>query len=346
MTNDAPLRIRHLEILDEALNAFRQETGLTAEKAWLDVRIPVRYADATIRLGDPARMVEYFAKIKQTLTNLTVGTLTPHLERPPGKWLVVTRYVPAYLAKKMKALNMQFIDTVGNAFINDPPLFIFMHGNRATRTTLPHLEEVAWGVAGVKVVFALLCMKELEDATYREIAETVQVALGTVAHALRGLARQGYLLNLGLRGRKLVKRRELLERWITAYAEKLRNRNLIGRFTTNRENPWEDVDVTNYRAFWGGEVAAHKLTHFMKPDTITIYARKPIENLLVDLRLRKDGAGKIELREQFWNFPALGPIKDVAPLVLVYADLLATADARNVETAKMIYDDYLKRHFE
>jgi len=56
MTNDAALRMRHLEILDEALNAFHQETGLTAEKAWLDVRIPVRYADATIRLGDPARL--------------------------------------------------------------------------------------------------------------------------------------------------------------------------------------------------------------------------------------------------------------------------------------------------
>jgi len=35
-------------------------------------------------------------------------------------------------------------------------------------------------------------------------------------------------------------------------------------------------------------------------------------------------------------------VKNLVPPPLVYADLLATADARNVETAKMIYDEYLK----
>ena len=33
--------------------------------------------------------------------------------------------------------------------------------------------------------------------------------------------------------------------------------------------------------------------------------------------------------------------KDVTPALLTYADLLATGDQRNIETAKIIYDQYL-----
>jgi hypothetical protein len=50
------------------------------------------------------------------------------------------------------------------------------------------------------------------------------------------------------------------------------------------------------------------------------------------------------LRERFWEFENNGQDKDLVPPLLVYADLLATTDTRNVETAKLIYDEYLKRY--
>jgi hypothetical protein len=37
----------------------------------------------------------------------------------------------------------------------------------------------------------------------------------------------------------------------------------------------------------------------------------------------------------------MGEVGDVAPPLVIYADLIATADERNVETAQFIYDRYL-----
>jgi hypothetical protein len=51
----------------------------------------------------------------------------------------------------------------------------------------------------------------------------------------------------------------------------------------------------------------------------------------------------VEVRKRFWNFPGDPEHVDLVPPLLVYADLLATGDARCIETAKMIHDRYLAR---
>ena len=71
--------------------------------------------------------------------------------------------------------------------------------------------------------------------------------------------------------------------------------------------------------------------------------RRPVNNLIIDLKLRQDRNGDIELREKFWEFDTEGTDRAVVPPLLVYADLLATGDTRNIETAKVIYSDYLQR---
>ncbi len=37
--------------------------------------------------------------------------------------------------------------------------------------------------------------------------------------------------------------------------------------------------------------------------------------------------------------------EDMVNPILIYADLIATGDQRNIETAKVIYDQYLIRYF-
>jgi hypothetical protein len=81
----------------------------------------------------------------------------------------------------------------------------------------------------------------------------------------------------------------------------------------------------------------------------------PSESLLVNLfdsarqKFMKEAApghtAVVEVRKQFWNFPVDPQHPGLAPPLLVYADLLATGDARCIETAKMIYDENIVRLF-
>lgn len=52
----------------------------------------------------------------------------------------------------------------------------------------------------------------------------------------------------------------------------------------------------------------------------------------------------VEVRRPFWGARLNEQARpDMVPLVLVYADLLATNDGRCIETAQKIYEDHLAR---
>jgi hypothetical protein len=55
------------------------------------------------------------------------------------------------------------------------------------------------------------------------------------------------------------------------------------------------------------------------------------------------GGRVLEWRKPFWGNMATTTRPDIVHPVLVYADLLATGDARCIETAQLVYDEYLAR---
>jgi len=63
--------------------------------------------------------------------------------------------------------------------------------------------------------------------------------------------------------------------------------------------------------------------------------------LVLKNRLRKAEQGNVEILTPFWNFKYELADRDIVPPILVYADLMATGDQRNIETAEMIYEKYI-----
>lgn len=334
---------RDLDVLDNAIEALERETKLHAEKKRLDVNIAGRRIDATLQIKGPTKKIEYFVEIKRIITDATIGKLALRFAETPGRWLLVTNYVPSHLARRMKELNIQFIDAAGNAYLHEKPLLVFVHGNKPDEKFVTHKSDLIWGRAGVKIVFALLCNDGLVNAPYREVANKADVGIGTLTQVFNGLIKLGFLLDRGAWGRRLQRKKELFDKWIEAYALRLRPKTLYGLYTADREGFWQQGDALHNQAHWGGEVAANQLTHYLKPEIITIYAHKPLNDLVLNLRLRKNPQGNVELRERFWRFEHEEKYRGMVPPILVYADLMATADARNIETAKMIYEEHLER---
>lgn len=60
-------------------------------------------------------------------------------------------------------------------------------------------------------------------------------------------------------------------------------------------------------------------------------------------RLRKDATGDVDIIKAFWHFDYSWDYRELTPPLLVYADLLATANDRNIETGKIIYEQHLAR---
>ncbi len=351
-------QLQEAKLLERAIAAFRTATGLQIEVEQQNEERDYHnhQVDTVVRLRTREIDEEFIVDLKLRVTNATLGAVwgltgfpqqrmldTPDVDPRMAdrlkqmKRILVTHYVNPPMADRLKQMDLPFIDLAGNAYLNVPPLFIFIKGNRPPEKLEKEPLTRAFQPTGLKVVFAFLCHPALVTAPYRDIAKAVDVALGTVGQVVTNLKKLGYLVDMGKRGRRLAKQKKLLDRWVTTYPEQLRPKLLIGRFGAAETDWWKDAPLTGFKAYWGGEVAARKLTQYLKPEVITIYAREPAE-LQLTYKLRKDPDGDIELLRPFWDVEWDWVDREMVPPLLVYADLLATGDPRNIETAKLVYE--------
>lgn len=286
----------------------------------------------------------FCTEVKTLINKATIGFLLQQKDHLPHHQLLITKYISTDMAEVLRKNEIQFIDTAGNAYINNYPLYIFIKGNKMPDIFIKTLPKRAFGLSGLKMIFALLLNDELIKKPFRTIAEEADVALGTVGWVMRDLRELGFLIDMGKQGEKLIQKEKLFNRWCIEYEEKLRPKLLIGRFT-GPNNWWINYTLDPSYAQWGGEVAANKITKYLKPQVITLYVeRNNYSNIIFKNKLRKDEKGDIEFLKRFWKLNKTNEFNGLVHPILIYADLLGTGIQRNIETAKVIYEKFIDRY--
>ena len=325
-------------ILKTAQKAFERQTGVKLELRPEDPENP------KLRIQVPGLQVELELMIVESIYVAYAMTVLFKRMLNIDRKILVMPLLAESKADDLRVQGIQFIDTAGNCYINQPPLYLFVKGNKLQGVTKVPTANRMFKQTGLRVLYAMLCNPGLENETYRAIAAKTGVALGMVNWVFKDLNELGFLLETGT-GRtkkvRLLNKEKLLERWITAYAEQLRPKLILGRYR-GAEGWWQNAQLNPAQALWGGEPAAAKLTDYLKPEIITVYADK--ENpagVIIPNRLKKDPQGNVELVARFWQPETIAPHKEMVNPVLVYADLMATGNQRNIEAARMIYDQHI-----
>lgn len=311
------------------------------------------HVDAWFRVTKDKQHVDYAVEVKRQVTPQTLGAVVAQLKhwgeitkKPP---LLVTAHITPPVADRLAAADQEFVDAAGNAYLNAPGIFVLITGRKPEKDVTAEKPGRAFTTAGLKTLFALICNPGLAAAPYREIAAAAGVALGALPGVLDGLQQAGHLHVMG-RKRKLITTKRLLDEWALAYARALRPKQLLRKLVAPTIETWRTWDLLADQLRWGGEPAAALLTKYLRPGVLTLYAEKVPARLIVEQRLTtarpNDEHNIVEIRQRFWG-EGLGDKNraDVVPPVLVYADLLATGDARCIETAQMIYEGDLARFF-
>ena len=342
---ETPVRLEKGLILN-ALRILKETTGTAARIVKMEPALPEGRPDALLELGNGPKRVQYVVEIKRTLPTAALGHAVAQVQRFKKPGMLITNYVTPPMAERLKELNIAFIDLAGNAFINTPRFFVYVTGRKPPETERIAKPAKVFRPTGLQVLFALLCQPELIDGPYRDIAKAAGVALGTVGWVMYDLKHLGFLVERGKHGRKLINKQKLLNTWVTAYAQTLRPKLHLGRFRAPDHDWWKKVEWRKTNAYLGGEPAAAKLTGYLKPERTAVYVTGEVNKFLLKNRLTKDATGNVEVRKAFWDFDYRWKYPGLVPPLLIYADLLATADARNIETGKIIYEHYLARLIE
>lgn len=321
------------------LTAAAERMGLSIELAEGKGKGSTQPLQLQLRYGDHS--LHSSAVMLRGISSATLAELDAIAAK---QQILLTDYVTPQLAEKLRSRNIGFIDSAGNAWLQQPPLLIWIKGERAAQA-IKGLQPAAraFRAAGLHVIFALLRRPELVSHSQRELARLIGVAHGTVGTVMSELQESGFIVEGDNKRRQLDNMRQLLEQWAAAYTEALRPKLLLGRYRAPSNDWWEKIDAAQYGVQLGGESAAALLTEDLHPTVTTFYTDKLPAALIADYQLQADPAGDVEIRQRFWNFEQVWNYPALVPPVLIYADLLATGEARYAEAAQIIYKEYLAR---
>ena len=329
------------ELLQTVVATVANRIGIPVRVTKVAYELDGQRVDALVRIGRGKAAVTYAAEVKRGLRPATLGPILHQIDRLKPRSLLVADYVTPPLAETLKDRGVAFLDAAGNGYIDQPPLFVWVKGERLPEEPVPGSRTGrAFQGSGLKVLFALLCHPQWAERPYREIARLAGVAHGTVGWVMAELPKLGFVGTVAGR-RRLLQRELLLKQWVEAYARTLRPKLLLGRYRTEMNQWWTELDPQEYGLVLGGEPAAGRLTKYLRPETVTVYGAKADPRFLLDFRMRVDARGPVEVLKRFWNFEEEDAA--LAPLPLVYADLLAIGDARCLETANLLYERIIDR---
>ena len=181
-----------------------------------------------------------------------------------------------------------------------------------------------------QIICYLLQDKVNVGKTIREIATAAGVSVGAAHSTLTDLTNRGYIVDDG-KTRLLRKRQSLINHWARGYAESLKTKLFISRFTflshVVREQ-WQSIPLPETLS-WGGEPAVALHDGYLKPERWDIYTADNADALIATGRMIPAPQGEIFVYKRFWQ-------SEGTPLLVVYADLLATEDDRCCEAAERI----------
>lgn len=323
-------------IIDQALEAIAPVLQIDAVP---DHSIGTTHLKAFIPDGDEHLFEAHVRTVDrvQTLRTLKALVATEAAgENGSGQQLLIAPYISPAMADECRRIDLNFIDTSGNAFIRVPGCHVFITGiPRRSDVQIKTTTGMWTRPSALRVIFNLLTQRALVDGTQRDIADAAGVSLGSVGPVIKDLENLGFL-SRGIDGpRRLLSAESLEMEWATHYTVSLRDKLNPKRYKPLNDSWWKDASLDAEKAQWGGEVAAFHLTNYLKPVEATIYSKIPRSDLMVLYRLKPDPKGSVEVLDAFWPLSKSAGPSTVPPL-LVYADLLNSRDDRSLEAAQLV----------
>lgn len=326
-------------LVSEALEQLHASTGIHGK-----VLSTTDQNDVMAELEIGKHRLQFSCEIKQQVDRYALLADLANQVGDSKNRLLVSYSLSQDMANRCRELGLQFMDTAGNAHINDGKgIYVFVSGQRRQDKPIIAANSATITPAVLRMMFGFLADPSLLNAPYRDIAYCVQVSTGAIGKVFDTLEARG-LIGMTAGGKRIIRSPEtFLNEWASGYAGRLKPKLTKYRFATDKLDKFRNWNP-RFRTSawgWGGEMGAMELTNYLQAEECTIYIdleeeRDELQHMVKQFRLRADPRGPIEVVQIFWNSDCFTKWFPTVPPHLIYADLLATQDSRNIAVAKQI----------
>lgn len=331
---------KDIDYVYDAIVHFEQVTGMKVE-----VESSRKEYDAIVSIQDVQFVVVAKLELRTSNHGIVLSDLKDKKENSKRPIIVVAKFIASDIANDLKDRRINYIDGAGNAFIEQNQFHVFVSGQKSIKENKVK-QARAFQEAGIKLLFKLLTKPENLQLSYRRLAEEVGISIGSVSNIINELEELNFILKTNSK-RILKNKTDLLQRWVVAYHDVLRPRLLKKRMRfakIEQLNNWESLPIheTEDICLWGSEPAAAIMTGYLRPDQFTIYTDANWQSFVSKFGLVPDEDGDVEILQMFWYDEIKDRETAIVPSLLVYADLISSGLDRNIETAKMIFENDLQ----
>lgn len=320
-----------------ALENLQKNAGITGD--WEEYG--QKELDGQIKLVIENQPLKFNAEIKQELRNHQLPRIIDQAQRIGPLMVVANRIFPK-IKEELRHNHIAYLEANGNIYLKQGGIMLWLDGQKPVQP-ITEKGNRAFTKTGLKVLYHFLLDEQLVQLRYREIANITDVALGNLNYIMNGLKKLNFLIEVRDQTFRLNNKKELLQKWMVAYEERLKPALLLGTFRFLKEEDflnWKNLGIDTAKTKWGGEPAGDLYTNYLRPQTLTLYTIENRNELIKNYRLIPYEKGNIKVYKKFWHLDD-GPAQTVPPL-LIYADLMNTNDRRCIETAQKIYDRFLQ----
>jgi hypothetical protein len=306
---------------------------------------PGQRADAELRLRTPLEKHCFLAEVKRThLTRTIVDGVLARMEgRNDPPWILFAPHIGRPIGQYLNEQNVNFIDRLGNCRLQiGQEYFALVQGKRSK----PETRGRGIGLAGYRVLFALLARNDLLNVPVRTLADAANVSKNAAAHAIARLTEDGVVGEENGR-RRFLDRNAVLDQWLAGYAATVRPKLLVGTFQTPYKDPdelerrIEEVLGAQEQWVWGGGAAAIRLTRFYRGPETVLHVPHWRADFPRQLKALKAHDGPLVVLRPLEQLALEGVVPRTAHPLMVYTELLATGGPRAREAAADIQRKYL-----
>jgi hypothetical protein len=325
---------------------------LTALDPVTAVRIPMPMEAGNLSIAAAGPRMHYVFSVRRSLFPKTMPHFLHQLQKrsisKEARHLLITDYLTdAGLNLVRSTRNVDYVDEAGNMLLRWPHLHIEIRGRRRVASSSGRGHPLSTA-GGARVLFALLAPRSLHGVVYRDLEVLGGVTLGTISQTINRLRLRTLIER---RSNTLVRLRpaDLLELWVTGYAQRLRPQLVVGRYRSGQSlgAVVEQVQRDLPREEWAltGGFAAEALTKHFRGDSLELFMRAWEPDRMKRWRWLPDEHGPITIFRPFSDGMFIERmLVDGRPVIhplLVYAELIVDGRERAHETAERVREQYL-----
>lgn len=324
--------IKESEIINDVVFNLRRLTNL--ESIEVKPKRPQVGYDYNLIINNVEFACEVKIQVSKANYNLVLQQMRKLKEEVDLPLLLASHYFAPDVFESFSAEGINVVDSSGNCKIEAKQLFINIIGQKSTPIKQP--KGKAFNEAGLKAVFYFLLNDTNINQPYRQISNNTGLSLGTITNVVEELLYEKFVIKTS-KGRILKNKRALLDTWQVHFNQTLKPKLLLKTMEfvdSDSRKDWELIALPD-GVCWGGEGGAYLTNKYLIPEQFDIYTEGPSINLMMTRKMRFEENGSIHVYQKFWR----SQHERVAPMILIYADLMGSGNSRCIEAAQKLIEN-------